>query len=361
MTIALYDIVRITGLTNTAVAYGYGDDNQYGVGDTFEVIGLHSAGATVSADDQCVYHVDDLELVTADVDNDHEVEECEDCLHFSCVCDGMEEFGEDDDEYDEEYELENLFEEFSIDYSQYSYMITGDSVIVCDPEGESDSINVDHKNFLEVRRLVLAGDIEKAIALMSVAAGITKWSGGMLQIEEETVRYAGLALTGKLVDRIISMMSEGDEAFQRFAKFLGLTMEQDSFKTRERLMDFAAHDKLDLNDEGWVVAFKNVNNDYFDKHSGTFDNRIGQSPSMPRSMVDDDHDHQCSTGLHVCSPTYLQGFWGTSGKTMRVVVDPRDFVAIPYDYNDSKARVCRYTVVEDVTNNIEDYLTSSPD
>ena len=163
-------------------------------------------------------------------------------------------------------------------------------------------------------------------------------------------------MTGKLVDRVIDMMAEGDESFKRFANFLNLTMEQESFTTRARLMDFAAHDKLDLTDEGYVVAFKNVRSDFFDKHSGTFDNSVGNTLSMRRADVDDNHDHQCSNGLHVCSPTYLKEAWGTSGRTMRVIVKPKNFVAIPYDYNDSKARVCEYSVVEDVTDKIDEYL-----
>lgn len=236
-----------------------------------------------------------------------------------------------------------------------TWNITNDSVTLS-MNGTTDVATVGTANFMEIRQAVLDGEYKQAHGLMNIAVGITQWGNGSLQIDSGEVRYNGMSLTGKLVDRVIDMMADGDEGFKSFANFLNKVLEHESFTTRSRLMDFAAHDKLDLTEDGDVVAFKNVRSDYFDKHSGTFDNHVGNTLSMRRADVDDNHDRACSTGLHVCSPTYLKGFWGTSGKTMRVIVKPKNFVAVPYDYKDSKARVCEYTVVEDVTDNIADYL-----
>lgn len=257
-----------------------------------------------------------------------------------------------EDSFDEEED--KLYEEDEAE-PEVNYIITIDSVTLS-IDGETDTVAIGSPNFTEVREAVLKGDYKQAHALMNASVGIQRWGNGALQINEGNVTYNGMPLTGKLVDRVIDMMARGDEGFKSFANFLNLTMEQESFKTRTRLMDFAAHDKLDLTEEGYVIAFKNVREDFMDKHSGTFDNSIGNTLSMRRSEVDDDHDRSCSQGLHVCSPTYLKDCWGTSGRTMRVVVNPKNFVAIPYDYNDSKARVCEYTVVEDVTDKIKDYL-----
>jgi hypothetical protein len=302
------DEVRVMSLKDTIVELG--KPGSVEVGDTF-VITKIDHDDTVYCDGYGWFLLSDLELV------------------------------EDEDVAEVERDINFLFTKDSI-----TLMIDGDTEVA----------TKDHKNFTAIRDHVLNEEYDEAMALMNVAVGIQNWGQGSLKIENGKVVYVGMELTGKLVDRIIEMMVGGDNAFEKFAKFLNLTMEQESFKTRSRLMDFAAHDKLDIDDNGYVVAFKNVKADYFDKRSGTFRNMVGDSPSMRRSDVDDNHDHQCSNGLHVCSPTYLKGFWGTSGRTMRVVVDPRDFVAIPYDYNDSKARVCRYSVVEDVTDNIQDYL-----
>lgn len=244
----------------------------------------------------------------------------------------------------------------------HKYVITGDSVTITTPDGtHTEIITFDHEHFGKVRQMVLEKRFTEALAVMCPATGIESWGTGALSIEDGNVIYntaiGDVKLSGKLIDRIIGMMSQGDKGFERLAMFLNGVMEQTSRKTQERLMEFAAHDKLDLDDKGRVIAFKNVRNDFMDKHSGKFNNAVGNILTMRREDVDDDHDHSCSAGLHVCSPTYLQSFWGTSGRTMLVVVEPRDFVAIPYDYNDSKARVCRYEVIKDVTDNISDYLT----
>lgn len=250
---------------------------------------------------------------------------------------------------------EDVEEKAQTTESTADFIITPDAVTLTLNDC-TEVVTKDHKDFTTIRSMVIDGEYELAMQYMNVSESIAKWGQGALQIQDGVVKYSGMELTGKLVDRIIGMMKDGDEDFERFAKFLTLAMEQPSYKTRTRIMDFAAHDKLDIDEDGFVVAFKNVRDDYMDKHSGTFRNMVGDSPSMRRSDVNDDHDVTCSAGLHVCSPIYLKGFWGTSGITVRVVVDPRDFVAIPYDYKDSKARVCKYRVVEDVTDNIQDYL-----
>lgn len=250
---------------------------------------------------------------------------------------------------------EDVEETSQIQESAADFIITPDAVTLTLNDC-TEVATKDHKDFKTIRSMVIDGAFESAMQLMNVSVSVANWGQGALQIQDGVVKYSGMELTGKLVDRIINMMKNGDEDFKRFAKFLTLAMEQPSYKTRARIMDFAAHDKLDIDDQGHLVAFKNVRDDYYDKHSGTFRNMVGDTPSMRRSDVNDDHDVTCSAGLHVCSPTYLRDCWGTSGRTMRVTVDPRDIVSVPKDYEDSKARVCKYLVVEDVTASINDYL-----
>jgi len=235
------------------------------------------------------------------------------------------------------------------------WIITNESITLS-INGQTDSAVIGSPNFEEAKQLILQEDFTAAHNLLNASVGISNWGKGHLQISDGVVTYSGMQLTGKLVDKIITMMADSNSEFESFANFLNLTMEQETTLTRSRLMDFAANDQLSITEEGYVVAFKNVRDDYKDKHSGKFDNSVGNTLSMRRSDVDDNHDVSCSSGLHVCSPNYLSGFWGTSGKTLKVVVNPKNFVAIPYDYKDSKARVCEYTVVEDVTGKIQEYL-----
>lgn len=310
------------------------------VGDTVELVNISNsftAGFDIITSDVVigetyeVSHVDDNLLMFVDCSGEIHLEDVNLIAKGSSVA---EEEVEDDD---------------------VEYTITSDSITLV-YGSETSQISSDHPSFYEIRRHIIDSEFLEAHTAMNVSNAIESWAEGGLTIEFGEVVYEGLTLTGKLVDRIIDCMAAGDLEFERLARFLVLLRDQPSFKTRERLMDFAANKQLDLTMGGCIVAFKNVDDEFMDKHSRTFRNRVGDVVEMPREDVDDDHSNACSNGLHVCSPEYLRGFWGTSGQTMRVVVEPKDFVAIPYDYNDSKARVCKYTVVENVTDKVEEYL-----
>lgn len=241
---------------------------------------------------------------------------------------------------------------------QYKVIFTGVSISVQDEEtGDVEMMENTHPAFEQVKELALVqGQFEQALDIMRPERAITRWASGALEIEQGQVKYQGHPISNKLVDKILNMMKVGDSGFERYAKFLQLTQENPSFKTRMRLMDFASCSKITVNEQGHVVAFKNVDENYMDWRTRSFRNMVGDTPSEPRHLVDDDHDNTCSNGLHVCSPFYLKDFWGTRGKTMKVTIHPKEFVAIPHDYNDTKARVCTYTVVEDVTDYLEEYL-----
>jgi hypothetical protein len=71
---------------------------------------------------------------------------------------------------------------------------------------------------------------------------------------------------------------------------------------------------------------------------------------MPRNKVDEDKDRTCSYGLHFCSISYLPHFSDScGGHTMIVKINPKDVVAIPADYNNTKGRTCRYEVIGEYT------------
>ena len=79
------------------------------------------------------------------------------------------------------------------------------------------------------------------------------------------------------------------------------------------------------------------------------DNSVGTVVKMDRTKVDDDPQHTCSSGLHVCADSYLDGFADAAqSRTVVVEVDPSNVVAVPYDYNFAKMRVCEYTVLTEV-------------
>ena len=242
------------------------------------------------------------------------------------------------------------------DIGEPTYIITEDT-ITFSYLGDTNTLSSDDSRFQEVFEAIVEGEWDNAHHILNISQAIMSWGNGLINIVGGMIFYDDMLVTNKLVDRIVEMMQGGDSSFEKYAKCLSLVLEQTSFKTRERIMDFVACSKIDINDDGHIIAFKNVDDNYTDWRTHTFSNKVGETPTMDRADVDDDHNHTCSNGLHVCSPNYLRDMWGTNGRTMKVTVDPRDVVAIPFDYNDTKARVCKYTVVEDVTAKISEYLT----
>jgi hypothetical protein len=120
---------------------------------------------------------------------------------------------------------------------------------------------------------------------------------------------------------------------------------------------------MPLTSDGCFLAYKKVRSNFFDIHSGTFDNSVGQKPSMPRNEVNEDSSQTCSSGLHACSFGYL-GSFGSSpeNKVVVVKINPKNVVSIPNDYNSTKMRLCEYEVIEDVTeqyNKQQDVLAQS--
>jgi len=144
---------------------------------------------------------------------------------------------------------------------------------------------------------------------------------------------------------ILSFMRDGlpHEPLLNFFKNL---MENPSKRAVDELYDFLEAGELPITEDGHFLAFKNVRSNYLDIHSGKFDNSVGKVCEMPRNGVDEDKERTCSYGLHFCSIKYLPHFTDTDGgKTMIVKINPKDVVAIPADYNNTKGRTCRYEVV----------------
>jgi hypothetical protein len=109
---------------------------------------------------------------------------------------------------------------------------------------------------------------------------------------------------------------------------------------------FTAKSRMPITDRGTFLAYKKIRHStYRDIHSGRFDNRPGAVCAMDRKLVDIVQDHECSTGFHVCSHTYLGKFGGPSDVEIVVEVHPKDVVAVPPDYEMTKMRVASYRVL----------------
>ena len=163
---------------------------------------------------------------------------------------------------------------------------------------------------------------------------------------------------------------------------------------RQQLFGFLEHNGHPITDKGYFLAYKAVGvkrkydaetgeeviNIRYDEdtgerveetlnHSMTFKPfhsgshgmtiKMGDPVTMPREDCDSDPDITCSAGLHVGSMDYVHDFGHGDSVILEVLVSPRNVVAVPTDYNNTKMRTCEYYPIA-ITNGENDtiYLES---
>ena len=218
------------------------------------------------------------------------------------------------------------------------------------------TVPADHLSYSKVVDALKAGNFNLAIEAADAALSINVFGEGKVYVNGGVVFYNGTELHNSLTSRIMRMVREGYDVTPML-KFLDNLMLNPSGRAVTELYRFLEANNLPITQDGCFLAYKNVSDNYKDKHSNTFDNSIGMTCEMQRNMVQDDPNKTCSTGLHFCSIEYLKGFWGTSGHTMVIKINPADVVSIPVDYDNSKGRCCKYTVIAEHMNGTEDTLS----
>ena len=230
--------------------------------------------------------------------------------------------------------------------TQVAVIITGSGKIAATIEGVSYTIDTDHPKYKQALEAVRQKNWNGFVNLVNISQQVNSYFDGTdVEVKDGSINYHGQIIHNTLTKRILNFMRDGlpHEPLLNFFKNL---MDNPSKRAVDELYDFLEAGELPITEDGHFLAFKNVRSNYKDIHSGTFDNSVGKVCEMPRNGVDEDKDRTCSAGLHFCSIKYLPSFTDSDGgKTMIVKINPKDVVAIPADYNNTKGRTCRYEVV----------------
>lgn len=239
--------------------------------------------------------------------------------------------------------------------------------------GESATITSEDGRFTKIFNDLIVGQfstshLEKAFNLINKKAQIEKLSFGNITVDQEVgsivYTYPGsedtIKFSPKLTNRLIyTIRSNGVDSveFTSLLKFVDRLAWNPDPKMIEQVYDFIIAKDIEITEEGYVKAYKKVAPDFKDLYTGKIDNSPGCKVKVKRSFVDADPNVTCSHGLHVCSWAYLSHY-GTASSNVVVecIIDPKDFVSIPYDYyqtyeNESvpaKARVCEYYVTQKI-------------
>jgi hypothetical protein len=232
--------------------------------------------------------------------------------------------------------------------NQPAVIITGSGKIAATISGQSYTIDTDHPKYKQAISAIRSQDWDEFVELVNISKQVEGYFVGTgVQIKGGAITYNGEVFHNTLTKRILSFMRDG-LPHQPLVKFFENLMANPSKRAVDELYDFLEVGELPITEDGCFLAFKNVRSNYMDIHSGTFRNMVGDVCEMQRNRVDEDKERTCSYGLHFCSIAYLPHFSDDDGgHTMIVKINPKDVVAIPADYNNTKGRCARYEVVDE--------------
>jgi hypothetical protein len=223
----------------------------------------------------------------------------------------------------------------------YPYLIQGNNIVVV-IGNKSHTISKTHITYNKVLDAIKAGDWDVIPDIIEPKKVVLNYGAGNVSIKGETLYWKGKELNTGLSVRMIQMLQEGFP-IEPMVNFMENLYQNPSHRAVTELYGFLEKNALPITPDGHFLAYKKVRGNYFDVHSGTMDNSVGNIVEMERHEVNDNKDVTCSTGLHFCGMSYLNSFGGE--RTVIVKVNPRDVVSIPSDYNEAKGRACRYEVI----------------
>ena len=253
---------------------------------------------------------------------------------------------------------------------KHPHIITTDS-IVSFIDGQRYICPCDSLRYKRVIAAINAGDDEAFKTAMqeselSSFQAATQEQG--FSIVNGVVTLDGIDIIGSLQDKLQRLIQE-DHDIAHFAAFVRNLRQNPSRSAVKELYDFLAYAELPITENGNLLAYKGLQDDYWSVSSGKtvlkqglaneagyIFNGIGEVIECDRVEVDDDRRHGCSNGLHVGSHDYATGF---GRRCVIVEVNPKDVVSVPLDCECQKMRVCAYKVVGDYGEEIKEAVVDS--
>ena len=230
-------------------------------------------------------------------------------------------------------------------------MIVSDRSLTIFINGKPYVADVDHPRWPAIEEALRDQRYSEIPDLIDIEQAVREYvsDSGDVTVEDGTVYHKGQPMHNGLTNRILEMMQQGFDVTP-LINFLENVEENPSSRAVNELYSFLEYGKMPITSDGHFLAYKRIRGNWKDCHSNTIDNSVGRIVEMPRNKVDDDSHRTCSSGLHVCSLEYLKSFWGE--RVVACKIHPRDVVSVPVDYNNTKMRVCRYTVVAELDANL---------
>lgn len=238
--------------------------------------------------------------------------------------------------------------------NNFGFIATPNSITFTDSKGKTFTLSSSHENFQDALvilkkisntedKLPLISELENLIAPVKKIAD----SSEHIKVVNGVVFYKNNPINNIVTERIVWGIKEGFN-MNPYIMFLENLMQNPSYRSVNQLYNFIETHKMGITDDGYILGYKRVNEDFSDIYTGKIDNSPGKYITMDRNLVSDDPDLTCHVGLHFCAFSYLPSFGVSTGnRTVIVKVNPKDIVCIPKDYNAAKARCCAYWVLSE--------------
>lgn len=224
------------------------------------------------------------------------------------------------------------------------FVMTLESITVY-VDGETFQVLKDTPNYYALRDALYEERWDDVPALLTLGGVVEEWGDGRFTLEGDTFYIDGDEVPANLNARLLAMVNNNEDPTPWLC-FWELLRENPSRKSVETLYNFMEHENIPVDQDGYIIAYKGIRDDYTDWYSGTFDNSPGQVHEMPRNKVMDDPSVGCSYGFHVGSLDYALGL---STRTVVCRVHPADVVSVPYDCQNKKMRCSKYEVLAEYT------------
>ena len=230
-------------------------------------------------------------------------------------------------------------------------------------EGKPYTVRKDNANFQGLRQALFDARYDEVGDFLDITKAIENFVEGEIEVKDEVVYYKGHRLHGVVVDKLLEMLRAGLKDSAPLTNFITRLQANPSANSVNQLYSFLSYKSLPNDEEGMVLGYKGVQKNFW-SNSGNADtivvqgetndrhqilNEVGATIEVSRRCVDDNKDNHCSFGLHIGSYDYANSWAGDGGRLLVVKFDPQDAVSVPDDCDFQKLRVCKYTVVEDIT------------
>ena len=224
-----------------------------------------------------------------------------------------------------------------------NYSITDNTITVV-VDGKTHTVRRGAPNFDLLRACLNDKDFDRASGFLTVKTAVEAWANGLFTISGNNGFRSGEALPESLSKRIMAMVTAGDNP-QSLLNFWDRLQNNPSWRSVQQLWGFLANRGIPIDQDGYLLTYKAVNNNWTDCHSGTIKNVVGSVHEMARNKISDDPTEACHYGYHVGALDYAATFGPTDRKIIICKVDPADVVCIPNDCSMQKMRTCKYEVL----------------